>query len=430
MTVALQEAGFALREGALQADGTVEIVVIRPGVGRGRGRHYYGRDMLRENAHLWTGVKMYANHLSEKARRALEGLPRPIEHTAGRILESWWDDKVPADARFEQGAVMGRVKPLGYVKSLIEEDPSIVETSISASATNTRPSTMNGQRVNIVEGIAEHPHKPGMASGSVDFVTEAGAGGKVVEAIREAAEQYDSGLLESLNDDELRAYIAQERPELSEALGITDGDGGSRAPNNDEEEDVDITPEALREALTDPENRQVLVEITTPLIEAALDIERDGIIREAQAELQRGIDLRDMRDEASRLIAEAALPEKFAEKAKARFALNGTQPSSALDVYDDLDSDGNVVKSRDELLKESVTEVIEEMRDLAGSVKPTRISGQGRGEGGDGAGGGKKESTSASRVDPQTRKMLQESGMTDEDIENSYGSPLVGVIGS
>ena len=88
----LQEGGFALQEGALNSDGTVNVIVIRPGVGRGRGKHYYSRDMLRENAQKFTGMRMYANHLSPEAKKALGGLPRPIEHVAGRLIETWWDD--------------------------------------------------------------------------------------------------------------------------------------------------------------------------------------------------------------------------------------------------------------------------------------------------------------------------------------------------
>lgn len=437
----LRESGAPLTSSALQPDGTVLVHVIRPGIGRGKGRHYYSPEMLRESAGKWAGLKMYVNHLSEAARKALAGMPRDVRDLGGRIIESHWDESVPADDRFEQGAVVARVKPVPWIANLIGSDPELVETSISASATAVRPSRRRGLNVAEVEDIAENPDRPGVIAGSLDWVTEAGAGGKVLAAIQESyVSDADNEriALDLMDDTEIRAYLRENHAELAEALGVgeTEDDQGS---SESEEEDVEITPDALREALADPEVREVLAEIVNPLVEARFDDERDIIISEAQAEIQRGIDLRDMRTDAHTQIDEAlaGLPDVFRQKAKARFEINGTTPTDTLDVFDRVDENGTVTKPRGEALTEAVEAVVAEYRELAGAGNRTTIRGQGRAvvestDLGDDAEGGDDDAEGVDpkrRVDPGTRQMLRESGMTDDEIDESYSQPLTSVVG-
>jgi hypothetical protein len=96
----------SVTEAGVQGDGTVLMHLIRPCVGRGRGRHLYTPEMLEANASKFSGWKMYLNHLSEAARRALGGLPRDIRDTGGIVVESFWDPDVPAEGRFGKGAVL------------------------------------------------------------------------------------------------------------------------------------------------------------------------------------------------------------------------------------------------------------------------------------------------------------------------------------
>lgn len=154
------------------ADGTVNIHIIRPGVGKGRGSHLYEARMLESNAEVFKGWKMYIDHLSPEARKAAGGLPRTWKDYGGKVEESWWDGTVPADPDngWEQGAVVARVKPFGLVQEIIEHDPEVMEASISATATGVKPQVKDGKRVWLVEGIEP--------KGSVDWVTEAGAGGR------------------------------------------------------------------------------------------------------------------------------------------------------------------------------------------------------------------------------------------------------------
>jgi carbon monoxide dehydrogenase subunit G len=399
-------------------DGTVLLHLIRPCIGRGRGRHLYEADMLERNAGNFAGWKMYVDHQSPEARKAAGGLPRSIRDLGGRILESWWDPNVPAEGRFGQGAVVGRAKPTPFVASLIEHDPGLVESSINSNATGVKPIMRDGVRVMLVEGIQK--------KGTVDWVTEAGAGGKVVELMEAAAADADETFLESLEDDEFAAYLENARPGLLDALAEAkgkkgDGDAEDKADGGADEdaelqakckayekkglphgmamkaakramasavkeaagkdEDMDVTPEALAEALSDPQVAAAFLplieaaveERVAGMVEAAIAEERDMIRAEARADADRQIELRDLRDQAHDLIAEAKLPEALAESMRAEFALVEGIPTIALDVVDDYDADGNRTKTASEVLAEAVTESVTRGRDLVAQLNPTRV---------------------------------------------------------
>lgn len=231
-----------LREAAplsaeVQPDGTVKLHLIRPCVGRGKGRHVYEAQMLASNAHKLSGWRMFLDHETESERKQRGGLPRSVKDLGGIVTEARWDPDVPADGRFGQGAVIGTVRPIKAVGDLIEVHPDLVEASINARATGVKPVMRDGQRAWLVEGIEDH--------GSVDWVTEGGAGGKVIaEALAEAVfedtrEEQEMKLLESMTDEELRDYLQRSRPEVLIAEGSPkkkDGDG-SDDPDDDGDDD-------------------------------------------------------------------------------------------------------------------------------------------------------------------------------------------------
>jgi hypothetical protein len=394
----ISEAGESLGESALNPDGTVDLIIIRPGEGRGRGNHYYSADMLRENADIFQGWPMYVDHLAPEARKAMGGLPRSLRDIGGVIQESWWDETVPAEGRFEQGAVVGRAKPLGLAKTLIEEAPALVRASISTSATAVHPKQVSGKRLWAVEGFQPR--------GSVDWVTEAGAGGQ----LRRLMESLDvaAATLDLLSDEEFYEHLRTHRPQLLEALAS-------------EEEDMDVTPETLREALQSEEGKAVLAEAiqaeAKEIVEGMLDTERDLIRAEARAEAQRPMQLRDLRDRAHARIDGAKLPEKFASEAKTHFALDEAgAPTPALDVIDDLDDEFKVTKPAAEKLDEAVDSEIERLRDLAASVSPTRVKGQGAKAAPTGDGKEKvEEGEHTPGMTSGVRDLLQHSGFTDPD---------------
>jgi hypothetical protein len=220
----------SLVEGGVQPDGSVLLNLIRPCVGRGRGRHLYKPEMLEANAGKFSGWKMYLNHLSESARRALGGLPRDIREVGGIIDESWWDPSVPAHGRFGQGAVVGRSKPVQVIRDLVEVDPRLVECSISATATGVSRARVGNEDVWVVEGISNDP------KGSVDWVTDGGAGGQVasmMESVYEAADPVQE-YLSTLSYQELERMLVSPVGELAEAFAKKKADAGDDGDGDDQ----------------------------------------------------------------------------------------------------------------------------------------------------------------------------------------------------
>lgn len=443
-----------LEEGALQPDGTVLLHVIRPCVGRGRGRRIYEANMLEKHGTMFAGWKMYIDHLSDAGKRAAGGLPRSIRDLGGRVIESWWDPNVPADPErgYGQGAIVARAKPTPLVRELVENDPAILEASLNAYATGVKPKKLpDGTSGALVEGIAREPR------GSIDWVTEGGAGGRVasiMEAVYSSSQQQEETLLGEMTDDEMREYLTKDRPgiltEAAETSGEDDEAGGSEdditnalpdgegagglqesviaeaiaatAETGEGGEDVEITAEALQEALESDEGRETLQSVimevapglVQSLVEAAVNDERALVQAVAQGTADRQIEVRDMRDDAHRKIDEAKLPEKFAAQARAQFEIVEGRPSAALDQIDDVDEEGYVTKSAADKLSEAVEGEIQTQRDLVSSINPTRVEGQGAGAGAEGAEG----ENEAAPVGPLTESLFEDAGF--EDAEKVY----------
>lgn len=387
--------------GVFDQHGRVPLHIIRPGVGKGRGRHLYEAKMLEEHADGFKGWKMMLNHLSPEAKKAAGGLPRDVRDLGGRVQESWWDPSVPADATREhdQGAVTGMVRPVKAIRELIDDDPGLVEASISASATGVRPTTHGGQRVWLVEGIQPR--------GTVDWVTEAGAGGRIAPLLEESyssEEDVQMALIESMSDEELVRHLEESRPGLLEEARTKKGDGDpedakdggadeaeeemaekvaslkkkgmphamavkaakkqlSESKTNPEGGEVaEITPEALAEALS--ASPTLLVEalsasadaqvFITSLVEAKLETEREELRAEQRADVDRAFQLARLERAAHAQISEAKLPPSWKDDLKSRFSLVENAPTPGLDVSDETDAEGKVTKAALDILREAV----------------------------------------------------------------------------
>lgn len=380
----LQES-LASRPGALQDDGTVLIHVIRPTVGQGLGRHKYTPEMLRENADVFSGWKMYIDHQSPEARKAAGGLPRSIRDLGGRILESWWDESVPAQGRFGQGAVVAKVKPVGQVKRLIEEDPELLEASIRAKATEVHQAIEDGEQVWVVEGIRQNP------PGSVDWVSEGGAGGRVADLIE--------GLVADEDENETADEGGDVVKQLEEALRDPES-GASRAVR-------DLVAERTAAAIKQQaeKHEQQLAEAR---VEAANEARKEALaeVERVAADAKRQIELRDLRDEAQKLISEAALPSKAEAKLLSEYSL-GEEPSPKLDQVATED------KTALDLLTEAVETDIREARELIAEVAPAKVEGQGPSDS-DG-----EVAPAAPAEKPFYQEFLEEAGI---DPEQAYGN--------
>lgn len=408
------------------ADDTVPIYVIRPGVGRGRGKHLYEADMLAENAGVFKGWKMYVDHESPEAQRKKGGLPRSVRDLGGIIKEAFWHSGIPADPErgHGQGAVIGLTKPTPLIRELVDTDPDLVEASIRAHATGVRPVQRGREQVWLVEGIQPR--------GSVDWVTEAGAGGRIA-ALMEAtldetlmeAKELQADLLSEMDDPKFGDWLHRERPELYEAL----------IQERDQEDDVPLTPEALQEALSTDEGKAAVQPIITELVaagieerlpgllESALTDERQLMEHEARAHADRSIWLRDARDSAHRQIDAARLPDAYAEDLKSRFDLIEGAPTPGLDVIDEIDGEGEVVKKASDILEGAVDGEVKKARHLLAAARPARVTGAGTtrpagDEDPEGNGDAKdKKKTSGSVM---TDDLLLESGIPEEELDTVY----------
>jgi hypothetical protein len=309
---------------------------------------------------------------------------------------------------------------------LIENDPEIIEASISANATGVRPVTRDGQRVWLVEGIEDR--------GSLDWVTEAGAGGRVIpllEAAYGTEEGIELALLEAMPNDEFVEYLQENRPDLLEEIRSGDGEEAGGEPLRESRDDpeggesdmAEITPEALQEALS--ESPTLLIEALTQstegqlfiagLVEAKLEEERELTEAQAEEKVKRILQLRDYEREAHKLIAESNLPEKWQDGLRTRFSLQEGVPSDGLNVTDEVDDDtGEVSKPALSILRETVEAEIQSEREKLAEANPTRIRNQG--------GAAPKEGEAASGFDPAKTgwgKFLRESAHVDP--AKSYG---------
>lgn len=452
----IQEAAAA--SPAVADDGTVKLHLIRPCVGRGKGRHVYEAKMLEENAHKFSGWRMFLDHDTAAQRKQREGLPRPVDHLGGIVVESHWDPSVPAEGRFGAGAVVGTVRAVPKIVELLKVDPALVESSINAKATAVRPVQREGGQAWLVEGIEP--------KGTVDWVTDGGAGGRVVslvESVYGTPDEEEAALFDAMTDDEVRDFLAEHRPTLVEAFtkkaAKGDGDAEDKADGGaDEEAELvaeyvkkGMNPEVAKQAAKrklaaaateshhDPEGAAVAVtaediqeavlqspEIATligDLVEARLDerlkTERDTIRAEAFADAGRQIEVRDLRDLAHKKIDEANLPERFAARAKSAFDITPDGPTESLDVYETVDDEGEITESAESVLLKVVEAVIDDQRELVGSISKTRVRDQGAAQpAGDGSG---DSGDKIDRVGPLTRQMLEES---DIDPDKAFDSAL------
>ncbi len=208
----------------------VDVVLIREGYGNAKDNHYYGQDALRESLPLFnTGkVKMYINHLSETQKRALGGLPRPVQDHGARLTKAWLADS-PDSLVEDNGVMRPRLEIRGraliahpLLRDIVEADPEAIGTSIDA----------RGRAIDAIrEGRPARDVTQMSRVMSTDFVTEAGANGrvdKIVESFIEAAQEGEPNDLFELSTEQ------------GDDMGATEL-GRESEQNNDDE----LTPEEI-----------------------------------------------------------------------------------------------------------------------------------------------------------------------------------------
>lgn len=174
----------------IDEDGTIKLQVIRAGFGNKRDNHYYPAKTLERDHPIFAGRKMYCDHptsLEEKQRPE-----RSLRDWVATIKETWVD----------KGIVWARARVhASWFRDLIAEAGDEIGISINALG-DVNPGEIGGRRCGVVESI--------VGCNSVDFVTQAGAGGRVA-ALYESARKEDASMFTTMSDEEILAGLRESR---------------------------------------------------------------------------------------------------------------------------------------------------------------------------------------------------------------------------
>jgi len=225
----------------------MDVALITPGWGNKKDNHYYSPEVLRRDAKVFEGVKMYTtdHRPGEKSVRS--------EVSVVREITGFTDDGAPIaqvavhDPDFAE-ATRNR-KKLGTLETL--------ECSILAAGRTKKGQAPDGRKGNIVEAIT--------SAMSVDWVTKAGAGGHAI-ALAESA----GG--EQMAEEE--QTTAQETEEESQEATLTEDGGEEEEITYLAESDVKEMLEASR---LPPQAQERLAEgqyLDADALKAAVEQER------------------------------------------------------------------------------------------------------------------------------------------------------------
>ncbi len=264
-----------LTEATVDGKGIATIVVIRPGFNTAKER-YYPAEMLAKNVEMFEGVKMFANHPTD----------REDEERPERDIRDWVANLVNPRIGKEGEIIAEAVIVEPWLKAKLAElsDKGLLEEmGISINAIGQgEEGEIEGVKTAIIEKI--------IAVRSVDFVTEPGAGGVVT--MYETAGEHDVDLM---SVDQLR----ERRPDLVDAIA-------NEAKNL-----------ALQEArkMSDSEDRVKELEGDN----ATLTTERNtaqAALEEAEKEKARA----EAKSVIDKAISEAELPDASKKRLTERFA--------------------------------------------------------------------------------------------------------------
>lgn len=178
--------------GGVNVDAIIRVIV--PGPGNSKDKFYYPATAVESTLNVFDGKKMYKNHTTRKQDMEREGQPRNVDDWVATVEETWADNGIGyagisfVDESFQAKAKKG-MRHLGVS----------VRGRVKA-----RPGKVNGKHYNVVEGFTY--------GGSVDFVTEAGAGGGFVSIaesdIMEGNVEIKEMTLDQLMEANPEAFVA------------------------------------------------------------------------------------------------------------------------------------------------------------------------------------------------------------------------------
>jgi len=207
-----------LIEAKVDGSGKAQLIVIKPGFNATRER-YYPAEVLARDCRIFEGVKMFADHPTESEEKS-----RPE-----RSIRDWVATLHNVHP-VEQGVIIGEADILEpWLKerlATLRDKGLLKDIGVSINAVGTASKAeVEGVKTNLIERLVR--------ARSVDFVTEAGAGGQVelYEANSDATWDVDIVTLETLKERRpdlmkivetgIRAEIAKEaraKVEIEEQL--------------------------------------------------------------------------------------------------------------------------------------------------------------------------------------------------------------------
>lgn len=182
----------------------LDVVLIEPGFGNAADGHYYPRETLERDADVFAGVKMYTTDHRQEEKNVRTEVATITEITG------FTDDGAPIgrvaihDPGFAE-ATRNRAK-LGTLNSL--------ECSILATG-RAKKGSVNGQTTKIVEAITE--------AYSVDFVSQAGAGGRAL-ALVESDEGGNMDKKKEKQEQQEQREIEESAAKETEVVILAEGD--------------------------------------------------------------------------------------------------------------------------------------------------------------------------------------------------------------
>ena len=267
----------SLSEATLDSKGIARIVVIAPGFGNPVDNHYYPAETLSRDYPMFEGAKMYADHQTDQEEK---------ERPEGSIRQ--WVASLK-NVTFEEGVgIVGDamiIEPWLQQKLAALRDKKLLSEmgiSIRAAGVGTKDK-IDGKEANVVERITQVR--------SVDFVTEAGAGGVVL--LYETEKEFDIDVI-SLG------VLRERRPDLVKTI--------ESEVKTTIMKEVKQTME-LQERVTELEGE--VVTVTTERDTARTELagsQKAQRIAEAKSEIDEAIGKSDLPDKAKE-----RLVEKFKE---------------------------------------------------------------------------------------------------------------------
>lgn len=302
-----------LDEAAVGDKGVASVVVIKPGFGNPVDNHYYPIETLSRDYPIFEGAKMYADHQTKDEEK---------ERPEGSIRQ--WVASLK-NVRFEEGVgIVGDaviIEPWLQQKLATLRDQKLLSEmgiSIRAAGVGTK-GKIDGKDANVVERITQVR--------SVDFVTEAGAGGGIL--LYETEKEFDidiislgvlrerrSDLVKSI-ENEVKTTLMKEvkkAMEIEERITELEGQVGTLTTERDE----------AQTQLSDAKKAQRVAEAKSVIDEAISKIELPEAAKQRLTERFKDVETADGVEDAVKAETDYVNALKEASKPK---NLGGSEPN-------------------------------------------------------------------------------------------------------